>query len=153
MAVVAGLTGAAAITGGRWAKKRRVAAACRVGILDDAGVFCLTGLYDSGNLLCDPLGGEAVIILCQEAFLRVVPEAVRALATSQDPTALDTVPPCYARCLRLIPSHSVGGKTMLLCYRPRSITIDGIEKEALLALGDEGFDGKDALVPALLCER
>lgn len=152
MAVVAALTGIAAIAGGRWLKKKQAAYDCRVGVLDEAGALIFTGLCDSGNCLSDPFSGRAVIVMSREAFLSVLPKALHEMALSEEPMCLEKIDAVYAKRIRLIPSQSVGGNALLFGYLPRVVTVNGIEKEAVLAMGKECFDGREALVPALLLE-
>lgn len=150
MAVVAGVTGVAAIAGGRRMRKRQSACDCRLEIVTEAGSFVCSGLCDSGNLLCDPFSGRAVIVMERKAFLRVVPEAIREVAAEEEIGVLDRLPPALARRVRLLPASSVGGKALLLGYLPQSVTVDGVAREAVLGMGNEGFDGREALVPAVL---
>ena len=74
------------------------------------------------------------------------------LLTAEDPSCLAELPPEAAIRVRVIPAQGIGGRTVFLALRPDRLAVDGMEKEALLALGNEGFDGADALVPGCLSE-
>lgn len=152
MAVVAGIVGVAAIAGGRKLKRQQTARDCRLVIATEGGEFVCRGLCDSGNLLCDPFSGRAVIVMEKETFLRILPEELRSFAAKEELSSLDGLPPSLMKRVRLLPASSVGGRALLLGYLPRSVVIDGVAKEALLAMGGEGFDGREALVPAVLME-
>lgn len=152
MAVAAGIIGVAAIAGGRSLKRSQTARDCRLVIRTEAGEFVCQGLYDSGNLLCDPFSGRAVIVLAREAFLRILPEELRPFAESGELLPPDPLAIPSAKRLRLLPSSSVGGRALLLGYLPQSVSVDGIGKEAVLGMGGETFDGREALVPAVFSE-
>ncbi len=107
----------------------------------------LRGFCDSGNLLCDPLGGKPCIIADKKALVGVVPKEVLE-ATPMSISALDIT---AARRVRLIPAKTATGTGMLIAIRPDSISLDGREVEALLVLSELGEnDGCTALVPCEL---
>ena len=112
----------------------------------------LEGLTDSGNLLTDPIGGRPVIVVRRASLGILLPPALQPLLTADDPACLADLAPEAALRVRMIPAQGIGGRTVLLALRPDRITLDGIDKEALLALGNEAFDGADALVPSCLTE-
>lgn len=151
MAVTALVIGIAAIAGGRFVKKKGVARDCRVGVITDKGAFVFEGIYDSGNLLKDPMSGRAVIVLRKKEMIDILPEQLKVSFESEDPSGFSDLDTKAAASIRLIPSSSVGGSRLLMGYLPKRISIDGIEKNAVLAMGDEnGYDGRAALVPAEL---
>jgi len=149
MAVVAGITGAAAIAGGRLSKRSRTARECSLTVRESGTVHTLTGILDSGNLLVDPIGGRPVIVVAKEVLLPLLPEGLRPVFAAGDPSALVELPPEMARRVRLIPSHSVGGDAMLLAFLPEAIAVNGVEQNALLAISPTPLTC-DAIVPAVL---
>ncbi len=149
MAVVAGITGAAAIAGGRIGKRNRVAEECVLTVIGEEGSQTLTGILDSGNFLIDPLGGRPVIVVAKGVLLPLLPEGLRPVFEAGDPTLLASLPTELARRVRLIPSHSVGGDAMLLAFSPDALAVNGVEKEALLAASPAPLS-HDAIVPAVL---
>ena len=151
MAVVAGITGAAAIAGGRLSKRSRTARECSLTVRESGTVHTLTGILDSGNLLVDPIGGRPVIVVAKEVLLPLLPERLRPVFAAGDPSALVELPPEMARRVRLIPSHSVGGDAMLLAFLPEALAVNGVEQNALLASSPAPL-ACDAIVPAVLGE-
>ncbi len=151
MAVTAVVTAFAAIAGGRITKKRRAARDVRVAVVSHIGSFVFDGILDSGNLLTDPLSGREVIILRRREFLSILPPILRDFYAAGSPEKLTELNSEFAVSVRLVPSESIGGKKLLMCYLPKSISIDGEERSALIALGDGlDFDGRAALVPSVL---
>ncbi len=149
MAVVAGITGAAAIAGGRYGKRKRTARDCAVEITEEGSTHTLSGILDSGNLLTDPLSGRPVIVVTKEALLPILPDGLRTAFEADDLGALTDLPPDLARRVRLIPSRSVGGSAMLPAFLPQALRIDGVERDALLAVSPAPL-AADALVPGAL---
>lgn len=150
MAVTALVIGIAAIAGGRFVKKKSSARDCRVSVITDKGSFVFDGICDSGNLLKDPMSGRAVIVLRKKEMIDVLPDELRAAFENEDPSILTRLD-AGAASIRLIPSSSVGGSRLLMGYLPKRISIDGVEKSAILAMGDEnGYDERAALVPSEL---
>ena len=149
MAVTALIIGIAAIAGGRFVKKKGIARDCRVSVITDNGSFIFEGICDSGNLLKDPLSGRAVIVLRKREMIDILPDELKAIFESEDPSGLSRLD--TGASVRLIPSSSVGGSKLLMGYLPKRVSIDGIEKSAVLAMGDDnGYDGRAVLVPAEL---
>ena len=149
MAVVAGITGAAAIAGGRYGKRKRTARECFLTVTQGGIAVTLNGIFDSGNLLTDPLSGRPVIVAAEEALLPLLPEEMRRAFLSKDPAAMTVLPPDLARRIRLIPSRSVGGSVLLSAFLPDAVRINGVEKDALLALSPTPLTC-DAIVPEVL---
>ncbi len=86
-------------------------------------------IYDSGNLLTDPISGYAVI-------------AVRATLFPEVPSSVDRVGRCgQIRRMRLIPYNTVGGAGLLVGFMPDSIKLmkKGTyrEVEAVIGLMDD----------------
>lgn len=149
MAVVAGITGAAAIAGGRFSKRCRTAKECSLVVRENGVAYPFSGIFDSGNLLTDPLGGRPVIVVTKKVLIPLLPEEMRPAFLAGDPAVLAALPSGMARRVRLIPSRSVGGDAMLLAFSPEGLTVNGEEKEALLAVSPTPLS-HDALVPEVL---
>lgn len=145
-AVVATVMTAAVIAGGRLLKKRREAFDVTVTVGSSKGKFTFSGICDSGNLLRDPIGGEAVIILEKSAFLSTIPDSERSFFEGGTP------PDSPPRSLRVIPCDSVGGHSVLFGYLPAELLINGEPAEGVIAMGEGSFDGREALVPSVLCK-
>jgi stage II sporulation protein GA (sporulation sigma-E factor processing peptidase) len=149
MAVVAGITGAAAITGGRYGKRKRTARDCLLTVTFGGHTATLSGIFDSGNLLTDPLSRRPVVVATEKAIAPLLPDTLLSALSARDPMAMTELPPELARKIRLIPSHAVGGSALLTALVPDALTVDGVEKEALLALSPTPL-AADALVPSVL---
>ncbi len=151
MAVSAAVIGAAAIAGGRMARKKRASRPCRLSVLSHVGSFVFEGMTDTGNLLTDPMSGRPVIILRQKEFLTLLPSELLPIFEKSDPDELSKINSEHITSVRLIPSVSVGGDKLLLAYLPKKITVDNIEVSAVIAAGGESdYGGYPALVPEIL---
>ena len=151
MAVSAAVIGAAAIAGGRMARKKRVSRPCRLSVLSHIGSFVFEGMTDTGNLLTDPISGRPVIILQRKEFLTLLPSDLLPIFERSDPDGLSRLDSEYITSVRLIPSVSVGGDKLLFAYLPKNIAVNGIEVSALIAAGGEAdYGGYPALVPEIL---
>ena len=144
-AVVALVAAFTAIAGGRIAKRRRDTFDVSVTVITDEGSFVFDGICDSGNLLTDPIGSQSVIILEKQAFLSTLSHSDRAFFEGEGecPEGIS---------LRIIPSDTVSGHGILYGFLPKRISVNGVEKSAVIAMGQGHFDGRRALVPSALCE-
>ena len=107
------------------------------------GVF--SGLSDSGNLLRDPIGGKAVIVIDRDKAKHSFPLLFR-----HDSTSISSE---IAPRIRMIPVTTASGSTLLTAVRPDEITLcyDGEEQpiDALVAISKENIsgNGSDAVIP------
>ena len=105
---------------------------------------CFSGLSDSGNLLRDPIGGKAVIVLDRDKAEHTFPLLFRREGT---------LSPELAVRVRMIPIKTASGSGLLTAVRPDKITLtcDGEEREidALIASSKEKISdgGADAVIP------
>lgn len=154
MAVTAVITSAVAIAGGQYSKRKKAAKDVELSIISGGKVYKFSAVCDSGNMLTDPIGGLPVIVMTGEAILSFLPGELETLFLSGDPMKMASVPAEQIKKVRLIPSSSVGGESLLFGYVPDSVYVDGIEKNAITAFCGtvKGFDGRDALVPSSLSE-
>ena len=101
----------------------------------------LPALWDSGNLLHDPVTGLPVLIAPRHALAGLLPDGF-------DPRDLSTMPP---GC-RLIPIETAAGGRTLVCFRPDALTLRRGRKArpvpGLVAVSD--FRESRALLPAAL---
>ncbi len=108
------------------------------------------GLVDSGNLLREPLSGCPVIIASHEIFADEIPECLRNLNGFNSDTA-DGI----KLKIRLIPQKTVDGSGLLFGFLPDEVKIDGVRKNAVVALDEKGkkgsYGGFDGIVPMGLC--
>lgn len=112
----------------------------------DTAVLCIrhagkhiriTALVDSGNLLCDPISGDPVVVLSRKTMTRLLPDAAAA--------------PPGTRLLRV---RTVSGGALMTILRPDAISLLFRGKEipirALLGAAPEEYTGAQALLPSSL---
>ncbi len=144
------------LRGGRFFRRSTHARLCVLRLAVGERSADVRGLADSGNLLCDPLGGEAVICLSRAAAERVLSPAWERVLDSGG-TDLEGLSDRDLRRLRLIPAGTATGHGLLPGFRPDRITLipeDGAEREirAVVAVMDgtvAGAEdmGAEAVVP------
>ena len=112
----------------------------------------LNALIDSGNLLREPISGKPVIIACYTSLRSVIPTELLDLFKHQD---LSVAPNEAALTkLRLIPTHSVGKNGLLYALLPESVTINGNQVDAYVAVdtSKNSYGEYQAIVPSVLIE-
>ncbi len=94
----------------------------------------LLALLDTGNSLYDPIT-LLPVILCQWDALPLPEELLRAVV-HKDATALPQLTKTYPELkLRLLPyTDATGAGTLIYAFRPKSLTVDGIERDGLIGL-------------------
>lgn len=104
-----------------------------------------SGLSDSGNLLRDPIGGKAVIIIDRKKAMNAFPLLFRRGHVS--------IPSEIASKIRMIPVTTASGSALLTAVRPDEMILcfDGEEQkiDALVAISKENISssGSDAVIP------
>ena len=131
---------------GRRAERRLHGVTLRLGERETA----FTALEDSGNELTDPVSGCGVLIVsadalaplfrCPELLTLDAAEALGYLAESE-PAAKFRLLPC---------SCAAAERTLLLCFRPDGITVDGKRRDDLLAAVSRGTMAPDGEYQAIL---
>lgn len=81
-------------------------------LLFDQGGVSLCGVWDTGNLLRDPVTALPVIVVPYEAVAAYLPPGV-------DLARFDTLPPGF----RLLSVHTAAGSRLMMCFRPRALFI------------------------------
>lgn len=95
----------------------------------------VTALEDSGNELCDPLGGEKVIIIEKSAAEELL--GMRLAKNAADIYIQLSEYENLKGRLRLISFSSLGGEGMLICFRADRLRISGREEKYLVGIGPE----------------
>lgn len=121
------------------------------------------GMLDTGNGLYSLLGHKPVILLALQASLQLLGEEVADFLTANRPdTWLTNLEKCqdaaWLARVEVIPCQSVGGRSMILGFRPDRVTVMGEDgpadtSEVLIGIYDGVFNGRDCqalLHPALL---
>ncbi|MBE6989342.1 MAG: sigma-E processing peptidase SpoIIGA [Ruminococcaceae bacterium] len=101
----------------------------------------LLALHDTGNTLCDPVSGEAVLVLEQSAIYDLWPPEVSGILDQLLPPEEKMVQLHrlqLGRAFSLLPYRSVGVPSgLLLAYRSDGITVEGrTHRRTLLALSE-----------------
>lgn len=94
-----------------------------------------TALYDTGNLLCDPVTGNAVLIVAGE-----VAQQLTGLTRQQLLNPVDTIQKCAIPGLQLLPYSTIGQPHgLLLAMRFRDIKIGKKRSSGLVAFAPDAF--------------
>lgn len=84
-------------------------------------------LHDSGNELVDPVSALPVLMAESQALAPLFPPGT---LPASDPVA--AVSACPG--LRLLSCESVGGSTLLLCFTPEELRVDGVRRRLCVAV-------------------
>jgi sigma-E processing peptidase SpoIIGA len=149
---IAGAIGTA--FGGRLMRKRATRRACRVSITLGGRTIALDGIFDSGNLLCEPISALPCIIIEEKTLASLVgKEVARSIASG----CTDRLREDILRRLRAVPMRTVSGESICYAIRPDELQIvvgkETRSVEAYIALSHESIraEGAEALVPSRLC--
>ncbi len=100
----------------------------------------LIALTDTGNLLCDPITGQSVLILSADVASELV-----GLSREQLRSPLETIESACIHGLRLIPYQTVGsGSEMLLALRLDWVKIGNWQGSCIAAFSPEKLDKEGA---------
>jgi len=102
-------------------------------------------LSDSGNLLREPISGLPVVVASPAIMRELIPEELfdSFAGCRFDDVAVRNIQ--LARKMRMIPASSVTDTALLPGLKCDSLTVDGIEREGVIACGK--LDGRQAVVP------
>lgn len=103
-------------------------------------------LVDSGNLLCEPLGGHPVLLAKPEALENLFGDK-KIEFDAGNISALGTD---LARRVRFVPAKGVGGEKLLVGFIPDRLTVDGIGRDGVVAAEKNDYGGCDGIVPSVL---
>ena len=117
-----------------------------------AGRRCrFRALEDTGNELIDPLSGDGVLVVSAAALAPLFP-GQNALLEAEAAEALELFADAYPGRFRLLAAQCAGGRTLLLCFRPDALRLDGkVRRDLLVGVSPQRLsaDGRfDALVRA-----
>lgn len=149
-ALLAIVSGAATVFGGRFFRSSSKVREAVVEIENGEKRVRLRALSDSGNLVCDPISGKAVIIATIRSAREIIP--AEFFPVFEDVSCIERMPVSVASRVRLIPSSTVSGSTLLPAIRVNKIkVISGkIEKrvDALVSfVPRDDLSGYDAVIP------
>lgn len=105
-------------------------------------------LVDSGNLLCDPIGGKPVLVVSFAAVEPILYAELRAFFANPVPDRIALLSRDGARRVRVIPAE--GG--LYFAFRPDAVLVNGTAVSALVAVDTAGrtFGGTDGVLPSVL---
>ncbi len=115
-------------------------------------------ICDSGNFLREPASGKPVIITGYTNLYPLLPSELRFVFKRKNTAALSDIDLKYMKYIRIIPISTVGHSGILLGFIPDRITVDGVNRDACIAIDDnlnnvgnnEMYNGYAAVVPAVL---
>ncbi len=102
-----------------------------------------TALCDSGNFLCEPFSGKPVVVLCAKRMEGRLP--TKLIEAAREP--MDIVD-LQVEGVRLIPTRTVTGSGMMLCFTPERICVEEREIDAVAAIdvSNEDYGGCDGII-------
>ena len=104
-------------------------------------------LCDSGNLLTEPLSGDPVIFLSENAFLKLCGKGTLTAVKSADASFMKS----DTKNIRLIVYETVGGSDMGICLRPERVKVGGKDVKAWITMGNRSNYGEsEGIVPLSL---
>lgn len=152
-ALLALISGIAAMLGGRFFKKKSSRTLCGIRLYNRKKIAELKGLCDSGNLLHDPISARPCIIVELASIRSLLSrKAVRAIE-SGTVAAFDGED---VGRVRIVPVRTVGAESVMYAFRLDRIELDfgngWYEVDALAAVSvvPINADGASALVPSEL---
>ena len=157
-ALLAVVSGVVSLRGGRLFRRSVSVTTCTVTVTVEEQVVVLRGMVDTGNRLCDPIGGRAVICVDVAALTSVLPSSVADAIRRGEPEAALLGAGTLAHRLSLLPTATATGASLLVGLRPDRVTVThegrrrsekAHEVDAVLALAGTLTD-TEALVPAEL---
>ena len=110
----------------------------------------ITGLCDSGNLLCEPAGSLPCLICNLKSIEKLLPAGVIPLFREMKIGLLEYADPELAKRIRLVPMRSVGGSGIKPGIIPDEIKINGEAKRLCVVCDGENEDygGAESIIPA-----
>ena len=153
-ALLAAVSGAATLAGGRFFREKQSQKTARVEITFDNKTVSLYAVCDNGNLIRDPVSGKTVIIGDLASLRRILPDGIIKAVRENNSSYVSSLPQKYARRLRLIPASSIAGGSLLYALSADKIVVytdngSAHESNALFAPAPIGGSAKgyQALLP------
>lgn len=122
-AVLAVVSGAATLAGGRFFRKKQSERTADVEITLGKRSVKLAAMFDSGNLLRDPISGRPIVVIDVDETVGMLPAELILAVRRNDTANLTDLPPDTARRLRIVPSHTAHGSGVLCAFLPDRITV------------------------------
>ena len=148
-AVLAGVSAIITLIGGRFFKAKNLQRKAELEILIDGKSKKINGIFDSGNLLREPISSKPCIVCDREALRDIVPFSIYMASKN----GMKTIDGASYLGVRLVPIKTARGDGMLVALLADNIKIEVDGKvhsvDAYVALGELGevSDGARALIP------
>ncbi len=155
-AVLALISAVVTALGGRFFVGRTAQKNAEVELCYDGKTVRLHAMTDSGNLLTEPISGRPCIVADIEAVSPILPREILKAVRQNAPELMGQMSPKNGKNLRLIPTRTASGGSILLGVRMDRITVDSDkgkrEVDAVVVLTSLGrsADGNEALLPPSL---
>ena len=139
--------------GGRLGRRAGRVAFCTVTVEIGGKTATLRGIVDSGNLLREPIGGQAVICAEKKALTELLSPPLLAVMEGMPPQAV-SLSPSDAKRIRVIPADTATGGGILYGFLPDRVTLTAENREnerevdAVVAMTSISTSGVTALIPA-----
>ena len=153
-ALLAAASGVATMMGGRFFRAKQSERSAKIEIDYRGRTATLCAVCDTGNLVRDPISGKCVVVADLASVRRLLPEPLVLAVKENNASRLSELSEDVAKGLRVIPTRSVGGMSMLYAISPDRIRITGEdgkmhESDALIAPSPIGGSahGYQALLP------
>lgn len=144
---------------GRFTARRMKETHATLRVTCDGKTADFFAMVDTANLLIDPVSTRPVVLLAVSAAKRLFSPTVLALLQGGSLSALQELPPAFARRIRVCPMSSATGEGILLAVSPdaAALLVGGREAEVSLLVAPvslhTGFDGAEALLPVALISK
>lgn len=156
--LIAVLSGIISVASGRLLKRKAAESTVLVTAEFEGRQINLECMCDSGNFLREPASGRPVIITGYSTLCPLLPPELHYAFRRKNTAALGEIDIKYMKHVRIIPISTVGHSGILLGFLPDKITVDGIERDACIAIDDntqsaggrKEFNGFAAVVPSVL---
>lgn len=157
--LLAAISGILTFLGGRFFRRRSSFRVAELTVSYDGKQATLRAFVDSGNLLREPIGGRACVVVSAASLDGVLPSELMSLS-EQSGLSFSQIPELdrdSARRIRLIPSKTANGEGMMLGVIPDALRVkppdtEAYEVEAVLVLSSAKRFSHDAeaLLPSEL---
>ena len=138
--------------GGRFLRSRAQIKCAEVEVTLDQKSITLHAICDSGNLLRDAVSGKPVIISDKKEASELLPKDIPP-PTDWNAELLTTLPKSLAARIRMIPTSTANGESLMLAIRPDSLLVKSERRtqrvDALIGFADVSHapTGHNALIP------
>ncbi len=148
--IIAAVSAVISIIAGRIINRKRIEKVLKVKIINDNLETTFTCLYDSGNLLREPISGIPVIITNYKTIENILPAEIKHIIKHNDTEKISTIGYKYIKKIRLIPVTTVGYSGIVIGFIPDQVVVNDICREACIAVYNDhkNFGGYEAIAPA-----